>query len=216
VTAAVSSATGVILAGGQSRRMGQSKAGLAIGGELLVRRVARLLLLAIPEVVVVGPPELSQLAPELAVLPDLHPGIGPLAGIETGLTSVTTELIFVVACDMPFINPELVKAMLRCSQDEPQADVVSLVSRVSSQGAEVDQMEHLHAVYRRSCLPAVTRSIAAGSYAVYQLFTQLRVYRFSQSLASQLDPSGLSTLNANSPEDWVRVLELTSGGSSSS
>lgn len=193
------------MAGGQSRRMGQPKAALAIGGEPLLRRVARLLLLAVPKVVVVGAPELSELVPDLAVLQDLHPRIGPLAGIETGLLSVTTELIFVVACDMPFINPDLVRSMLQYAQDDPEADVVALPSQ---KGAGEGMMEHLHAVYRRSCLPAVTRAVAGGRYALHELFSQLRVHTFPEVLTRQLDPSGRSTLNANSPADWERCLEL--------
>jgi molybdopterin-guanine dinucleotide biosynthesis protein A len=205
LTASSPHAVGVVLAGGQSRRMGQPKAALAIGGEPLLRRVARLLLLAVPKVVVVGPPELSELVPDLAVLQDLHPRIGPLAGIETGLLSVTTELIFVVACDMPFINPDLVRSMLEYAQGAPEADVVALPSQ---KGAREGMMEHLHAVYRGSCLPAVTRAADGDSYALHDLFSQLRVYAFPEALARQLDPSGRSTWNANSPADWERVLEL--------
>jgi molybdenum cofactor guanylyltransferase len=198
-------AAGVVLAGGQSRRMGQPKAALTIGGEPLLRRVARLLLLAVPKVVVVGPPEVSELVPDLAVLQDLHPWIGPLAGIETGLLSVTAELIFVVACDMPFINPDLVRAMLKFAQDDPEADVVAPPSQ---ERAGEGMMEYLHAVYRKSCLPAVTRAVAGGSYALHELFSQLRVHTFPEALTRQLDPSGRSTLNANSPADWERVLTL--------
>jgi molybdopterin-guanine dinucleotide biosynthesis protein A len=185
--------------------MGQPKARLAIGGEPLLRRVARRLLLAVPQVVVVGPPELSELVPGLVVVQDLHPQIGPLAGIEAGLLSVTEELIFVVACDMPFINPGLVGAMLEYAQSDPEADVVALPS---PKGSGEGTMEHLHAAYRRSCLSAVTRSVAGGSFALHQLFSQLRVHTFPETLARRLDPAGRSALNANSPEDWERVIEL--------
>jgi molybdopterin-guanine dinucleotide biosynthesis protein A len=185
--------------------MGQPKARLAIGGEPLLRRVARRLLQAVPQVVVVGPPELSELVPDLVVVQDLHPRIGPLAGIEAGLLSVTDELIFVVACDMPFINPGLVRAMLEDAQADPEADVVALPSRKRAGGGA---MEHLHAAYRRSCLAVVTRSVDGGSYALHQLFSQLRVHTFPQTLARQLDPAGRSTLNANSPADWERFLEF--------
>ncbi|PWT73388.1 MAG: hypothetical protein C5B60_08260 [Chloroflexi bacterium] len=205
MTTVLPQAAGVILAGGQSRRMGQPKARLAIGGEPLLRRVSRRLLLAVPQVVVVGPPELSELVPDLVVVQDLHPRMGPLAGIEAGLLSVTDELIFVVACDMPFINPGLVRAMLEYAQSDPEADIVALPS---PKGSGEAMMEHLHAAYRRSCLPAVTRSVAGGSYALHQLFSQLRVRTFPETLARQLDPAGRSTLNANSPDDWERVLEL--------
>src|SRR5271166_2830227 len=102
--------------------MGEPKAALWIAGEPLLRRITTRLLLAMEQVLVIGPPDLSQLVPGLPVLVDLHRGIGPLAGIEAALCATNTELIFVVACDMPFINPELVKAMLRFAVDHSEAD----------------------------------------------------------------------------------------------
>ncbi len=186
--------------------MGSPKAALQIGGESLLRRVAARLRLAVPKVLVVGPPELSLLVPDLTILPDLHPGIGPLAGIETALRAATSELLAVVACDMPFVSPELVKGILQYALDHPDADVVAL----SGDRSSAEQLQPLHAVYRRSCLPAVTRHVASGNYALFQLFRDLRVQRFPPNMATELDPSGLSALNANSPQEWADALALAS------
>ncbi|MFI5274966.1 MAG: molybdenum cofactor guanylyltransferase, partial [Ktedonobacterales bacterium] len=76
---------GVVLAGGQSRRMGASKAALLIGGEPLLRHVTRRLAEALPAVLVVGTPALAALVPSLTLLADRRPGVGPLAGIEAAL-----------------------------------------------------------------------------------------------------------------------------------
>lgn len=199
-----SGATGIILAGGQSQRMGEPKAALWIAGEPLLRRITTRLLLAMEQVLVIGPPDLSQLVPGLPVLVDLHRGIGPLAGIEAALCATNTELIFVVACDMPFINPELVKAMLRFAVDHSEADVVAL----SGGSPLMERYNPLHAVYRKSCLPEVTRRIESGHYALFQLLAQLRVQEFPQTMVEECDPSGLSTLNANSPLEWKQALAL--------
>ncbi len=198
----VLAATGVVLAGGQSRRMGEQKAALLIGGEPLLRRVVGRLQRVLPDVIVIGPPALSGLIPGRKVLPDRHIGIGPLAGLETALQAVPTELAFIVACDMPFIAPALVEAMVRYALAHPVADVVAL-ARGTSAG-----VEHLHAAYRTACLAAVSQHIAEGRYALHDLFARLHVSVFPRDVAAQLDPRGLSTFNANTPEEWRRAQAL--------
>jgi len=208
-------ATGVVLAGGRSRRMGESKAALIIAGEPLLWRVTHRLQAALSLVLVVGPPELSLLVPGVPILPDLHPGIGPLAGLEAALSAVTTELAFVVACDMPCIEPKLIRGMVEFASDSPEADVVALARQNSESGAgdrenvdSIDSNEYLHAVYRSACLPVISRQIAAEHYALHQLFAELRVRIFPPELTAQLDPHGFSTLNANTPKEWVEAKRL--------
>ncbi|MGZ3682135.1 MAG: molybdenum cofactor guanylyltransferase, partial [Ktedonobacterales bacterium] len=158
-------ATGVVLAGGLSQRMGQSKAGLLIGGEPLLQRVVRRLCLALGDVVVVGSADLAALAPDTRVIQDLplHEGQGPLAGLEAALVAIETPCAFVVACDMPFVAPDLVRAMVAQASAEPSNDVLVLRT---SQG-----IEPLHAVYSRTCLPVVTRQLDAGERALQQLLS---------------------------------------------
>lgn len=198
-------AAGVVLAGGRSRRMGASKAELRIGGEPLLCRIVSRIRRATPEVLVVGPPELGQLVPDVRVLSDLHPGLGPIAGIEAALSAISADAAFIVACDMPFINPRLISGMLKYAQDHPDADAIALERRPEP---SVHRLEPLHAVYLRSCLPAIARHIWSGNYALFQLFTDLKVQQFPTAAARKLDPDGLSTLNANSPEEWAEVLTL--------
>src|SRR5271165_3930423 len=125
-------AAGVILAGGRSRRMGASKAELQIGGEPLICRIASRIRRAVAGVLVVGPPELGRLVPDVRVLSALHPGLGPIAGIEAALCAISADAAFIVACDMPFINPWLISGMLKYAQDHPDADVVALGRRPES------------------------------------------------------------------------------------
>jgi molybdopterin-guanine dinucleotide biosynthesis protein A len=177
--------------------MGESKAALIIAGEPLLCRVTHRLQAAISKVLVVGPPELSSLVPGVQVVPDLHPGVGPLAGLEAALSTVTAELAFVVACDMPSIEPLLIRAMVEHAARSPEADVVALA-----------RGQPLHAVYRAACLPVISRQIAAERYALHQLFAELRVGIFPAKLAAELDPHGHSTRNANTPEEWAEAKRL--------
>jgi molybdopterin-guanine dinucleotide biosynthesis protein A len=184
--------------------MGQSKAALIMGGEPLLRRVTTRLLLAVPEVLVVGPRELAQLVPGVQLVPDLHPGVGPLGGIEAALLAITSELAFVTACDMPFLNSDLVTAMLDyVPAGDSEADVVALAR---DDGLRT---EHLHAVYRRAtCLGPISGMIAERDYALHHLFARLRVAIFPAEIAARIDPVGLSTRNINTPGEWLDAQRL--------
>jgi molybdopterin-guanine dinucleotide biosynthesis protein A len=184
--------------------MGRSKAALMMDGEPLLGRITARLLSAVPEVLVVGPRELAELAPGVKVVPDLHPGVGPLGGIETALLAMTGELAFVTACDMPFLNPDLVTAMLNYfPAAEADVDVVALAG-------EGLFMEHLHAVYRRAaCLGPIADLIAAHDYALHHLFARLRVKVFPTDMAARIDPGGLSTRNVNTPAEWLDAIAIS-------
>jgi len=167
-----------------------------MGSVPLLSRITSRLLLAIPEVLVVGPRELAELVPGVKLVPDLHPGLGPLGGIEAALLAMTSEVAFVTACDMPFLNSHLVTAMLEYAADV-DADVVALARDGLG-------MEHLHAVYRRAtCLGPISDLIAADDYALHHLFARLRVRVFPADIAARIDPDGLSTRNINTPSEWL-------------
>ena len=192
--------TGIVLAGGASTRMRTSKAALLIAGEPLLRRVVRRVEVALAEVVVLGPPELAVLVPGVRVLPDARPGLGPLGGLETALRTVSEQHVFVVACDMPFVSRALVRAMGAMALGDRSADAVVLRT---SRGTE-----QLHAVYARSCLPAIERQLDAGDLALRHLLDRLRVRELSEDDAAIYDPAGLSAFNANTPQEWERALRL--------
>src|SRR3989339_729492 len=101
--------TGVILAGGKSRRFGKNKSFIQIDGTPLIERVVtvmgsvfehRLLVTNTPE-------EYAYLG--LPMVQDLIKGIGPLGGIYTGLETIADDAGFFVACDMPYLNADLVR-----------------------------------------------------------------------------------------------------------
>jgi molybdenum cofactor guanylyltransferase len=174
-----------------------------MGDEPLLGRITARLLPAVLEVLVIGPRELAELVPGVKLLPDLHPGIGPLGGIEAALLAMTGELAFVTACDMPFLNSHLVTAMLDYAAADSEADVVALAR-------DGLRMEHLHAVYRRvTCLGPISDLIVENDYALHHLFARLRVKVFPADIASRIDPDGLSTRNINTPTEWLDARRLS-------
>ena len=191
---------GVILAGGRSRRMGENKAEMVFRGEPLLARVARKVSPAVDELLVIGPQSLSPLAPRARVVEDALPAIGPLGGLYTALTTTTGARILLVACDMPFICPGLVKAMLAYAETHDDTDVVPLNTN--------RHIQPLHAVYSRRCLPEVERALEASDHSLHALLAQLAVVAIDTDTVRREDPDGLSAFNVNTPDDWRQALRL--------
>lgn len=192
------SISGAILAGGQSRRMGQDKATLLIDGEPLLLRIARLMRSIVADLAVIGPPERATLVPDTPVIPDRWPDCGPLGGIATALqSSLSGEVIVVVGCDMPFLNPALLRHL------------ITLAPNVDAVVARLDGQAHpLHAVYQRRCLPLLEAQLAAGDLRVHRFLTQIKVCYVEPPELTQFDPTHLSTFNSNTPEEWQQALSL--------
>ena len=205
--AAIAETAGVVLAGGRSRRMGQPKAALEIGGEPLLGRVTGRLRDALPgRVLVVGLEELAPLVPDAAVIPDTRAGAGPLAGLEAalgylaGLSGTPYRRAIVVACDMPFVAPALVRAMAVFAATDTGAECVALRGERGP--------EPLHAAYSLSLLHEVTALLEAGEHSMSALLGRARVAEFPAEMATALDPAGRSAFNANTPEEWATALVL--------
>jgi molybdenum cofactor guanylyltransferase len=194
--------TGVVLAGGRSSRMGSDKAALVLDGRPLLARVVERLRLALGSVIVIGPERLAALQPGAPIIPDARPGLGPLGGLATALETAQTDWVFLVACDMPFIQPALVRYMatlaLAASEDEAVA--------IRSPGG----LEPLHAAYRRGVTPVIARTFAAPHPSMRGLLRHLRVIEVAPEAIARFDPHGLSTFNANTEEDWRRAITLAS------
>lgn len=194
-------ATGVVLAGGASRRMGRDKAALVLDGEPLLARVVNRLREAIDQVMVIGPPDRARIVPDVSVFPDLEPGLGPLGGIYSALRHATTPRIFVAATDMPFLCPALVRHLIDLSRDHP------IVVPRTDRGTEP-----LHAVYSQECVPAILASLRAGDLAVASVFARVPARVVERHEWMQYDPDGLSMLNVNTPEEWATARALAARG----
>ena len=138
-------ASGVIMAGGVSRRLGRDKALEVVGGKTLIGRVVDTLTPLTTEVVaVVNRPEQAAAMPlpgHVRVVTDRYPGGGSLGGIFTGLCASAAPWSLVVACDMPFLNAGLLRYLL-----ELTADVDAVVPRLGG------RPEPLHALYSKACI----------------------------------------------------------------
>ena len=190
---------GIVLAGGQSRRLGVDKALLSLGGAPLLQTVVQRVSQVCRRVIVAvdRPGRYRRLRLPARFVADASPGLGPLAGLQSGLRACSTGHALVVACDLPFLNVELLRYMAGLPRSYQ-----ALLPRSAGR-------DHpLHAVYARSCLPEVDALLAAGGGSMQQLLDRLDVRRLDERDLHQIDPDGLSLLNLNDEADLERARSL--------
>jgi molybdenum cofactor guanylyltransferase len=183
---ALRAAEAFVLAGGRSTRMGQDKALLQVAGvSLLEHALDKLRALgtsAAPRIVGLRP-DLSSYAP---VVPDLHPGCGPLSGIEAALAATTQPLNLFLPVDLPLLPAGLLGWMLRRAEI---TGALATVPRVNG------RPQPLCAVYHRDLLAGVTASLDAGNYKVMPV-----VMAATQSRAGEIDVFDVELLASTYPE----------------
>lgn len=186
-------ATGIVLAGGASHRMGQDKAMLELGGQTLLQRAAEAVSRACEELVIAAADRPALRLPDLSPVwvPDAPGAAGPLAGLATGLAAASYPVVIVVACDMPFLNDRLLQHLLR--------SVIDCDAVVPMAGGRA---QPLHAAYSRDCLPTVRALRRLGARSMHDLLSRLRVRYMSENRCLDLDPDGLSTFNMNTADDF--------------
>ncbi len=189
---------GLVLLGGASRRMGQNKAILAVGGIPIIQRVIKALDPLCSETLLVGNDAEPYHHLGLPIIPDIQPNLGPLMGLYSGLLATKYELNFLLACDMPFASAALLNHLLALSNGY---DVV--IPRTKG------GLHPLCAVYRRStCLPAIRASLDAHSRRVISFFDQVRVREVGPDELRMFDPDDISLMNVNTPEDLATARDI--------
>jgi molybdenum cofactor guanylyltransferase len=189
--------TAAILAGGQASRYdGRDKGSLVVEGQtILERQIAALS--SVPgmrEILLAG-----ARAPCAAarVIADLVPGSGPLGGVHAALTSARGDAVFVVACDMPFVDAALVKRMFEWAQH------FDLVLPRTERG-----YHPLYAVYTRACLAPIARRLASRRLKLVELADDVRTRVVT---AEELDGFGNRQrllANVNTPADYAGLESL--------
>lgn len=182
--------TGIILAGGKSGRYGKNKALVKMNGTRLIESVIRVMEPAFERLIIITntPHEYAYL--QLPMYEDLIKGLGPIGGILTGLEAILDESGFFVACDMPFLNGKLIRHMAEMREG---FDVVI---------PKIDwKIETLHAIYCKSCLPAIRELIDAHEYQIIKIFHKVSVRYVEEEEIRIFDPKLRSFINVNRPEE---------------
>jgi molybdopterin-guanine dinucleotide biosynthesis protein MobB len=182
---------GVVLAGGESRRMGRDKRRLRLGGATLLQRNVAFLQGLFPVVglsVRSAAQAPADLPDDVVVVPDLTPG-SPLAGLRSVLAHFG-EPVFAMAADVVQPSREALGRILDAFAD---VDVALPVAE--------DHLEPLHAVYGPHCLPHMERLLDAGAHSILDLFPLVRVARVPFDDQAPF-------FNVNTPDDWAEARRL--------
>jgi len=180
----------VILAGGLSRRMGRDKASLPAADGTLIEHLARRLAPVVDETIVAGGSGLPTL-PGVRMVDDLYPGLGPLAGIQAGMRAARSTRVWVVACDLPDVDPALASLLLGLA-----GDVDAVVPRIDS------EPQGVCAVYDRALAPRIDGLLAAGERRVKMLLAASNVRYVTTDELRVVDPELRSFRNINTPADY--------------
>jgi molybdopterin-guanine dinucleotide biosynthesis protein A len=189
--------TGMILAGGKNLRMGQNKAFLEVQGERIIDRIKRIFVDLFDEVLLVTNTPRDYLDLNLRTVTDLYREQGALGGVFTGLFHASFSHAFVVACDMPFLQPALISYLAGMS---PGYDIV--IPRTE------DGLQPLHAVYSRKCLPFMEDLLCRGRLKILDFFPRVKKKEVPAEQIIPFDPQMVSFLNLNTPEDLSRIQEF--------
>ena len=198
----------VILAGGNSHRLGLEKALLEFDGRPLICWTAKVLLLAADEVVVVAKDRdhagrLAQIVlgssfsdqNRIRFTWDSISGFGPVAGLEAGLRMARGRFAFATACDLPFLNRTIIEMLFDLA--EPENGYEAAVP-VQPNG----YFEPLHSVYERAKMQhACQRALERGERRIHVPLQELVVNRVPKEKFLPMDPEQLSFFNLNTRED---------------
>jgi molybdopterin-guanine dinucleotide biosynthesis protein A len=195
---------GIVLCGGQSRRMGRPKAWLPFCGELMLPRVVRLLGEAVNPVLVVAAPDqdVPPLPADVGVVRDEEKGRGPLEGLAAGLRALNgrAEAAYLSSCDVPLLRPAFVRRLTELLGEDSVC-----VPRVD------DHFHPLAAVYSLDVLPAVERLLAENRLRPFYLFETTPTRIVEAAELADADAEFDSLQNLNTPDEYQAALERAAG-----
>ena len=200
----MSGITGIIIAGGRSSRLGQSKPLLRVGGQLMLARIAAALEKVCEETILVVRPDQDDavadtaLALRMHVVSDNFDDIGPLGGIEAGLRAATTEFAFVTGADHPFVSHGLVTALsgLSSGYDAVVPEIGEL-------------LQPLQALYRTSLADEITSALEAELRSPMNFLRDLinadRALVYPEATARELDSELRMFTDIDTSDDLTRA-----------
>ena len=194
-----SEVTGILLAGGESRRMGEDKRYLVVGKQTLLERGLSVLRPIFQDVLVVIAQDSHPLNVDTRVVRDLVPDCGSLGGLYTGLMQATTPWVFTVACDMPFLDHAVISQF---TSRRSIADIV--MAKLAT------RLHPMHALYGKRCLPVMEKMIHSQQLKIQEIVldASIRVQYITEADLLTIDPFGRSFYNVNTPADLETARSL--------
>ncbi len=144
--------TGIILAGGNSLRMGRDKALLTIGGQTVIGRIAALMKSLFADNLIIASDSKAYGFLPFTVMTDIHPGLGPLGGLHTGLSRSSTKKNLVISCDLPLMNREVIECIIEASSQSP-----IVIARACG------RLQFFPGLYSKDLLPLIENSLVTAA-----------------------------------------------------
>jgi len=187
----IDNSTGVILAGGENRRMPVPKAFIKVEGRPIINRTLRIMKRLFQEVfIVTNQPELY-IHLDAVLLGDVYDTRGPMTGIFTALINASNDWVFVTACDMPFVDEGIIRHMAS--------------KRKGALVAVLPLGEPLHAFYSKGLLSSIERAILTGRKALEDFLEDKKVKYISKDELSLIGDIERAFVNLNTPEDLESI-----------
>ncbi len=195
--------TGVILAGGKSRRMGRNKAFLRLGNDTLIGHVIERLQSITHDLLLItnNPDEYVHL--DIEMYNDIIQNVGTLGGIHSGLTYASHETVICVGCDSPFLSPNLLNYLVSALADYDA--VMPLTDKVDN---TQKTLQTLCAVYSKRCIPIIAEMLKCSELRVHALRENANVLCVNPEIWKLYDPDGMSFFNVNTPEDYGQAQSI--------
>jgi molybdopterin-guanine dinucleotide biosynthesis protein A len=194
--------TCAILAGGESRRMGQNKAFIRVDGIRLFDYVYRTCKELFPEIIIVTNQSRPFKGYQAHIVIDAIPGAGSLGGLYTALMEASNNHTFCVACDMPFLKPELISHLIK-----KRAHYDIIMPRTK------EGPEPLHALYSKQCIQTIKTLLDSGELKITKLLTSdVRVCYCEEEELKKIDPFLSSFTNLNTRKDLLEIQGILKGG----
>jgi molybdopterin-guanine dinucleotide biosynthesis protein A len=190
-----------VLAGGAARRYGGQPKGLvSVGGRRILDRVVDTVAAVTdqPPLLIANAQEAATWRPDLRTIPDARPGCGSVGGIYTAVTAAAGAALC-VAWDMPFVTPDLLRALL-----EGSADLDAFLPESDGRRG----VEPLCAVYGPACGPAIERQLEHGDLRAIGFHAEVRVGTLPLARVRRFGEPELLFFNVNTPEDLARAEDL--------
>lgn len=189
----VEALTVAVMAGGKSSRMGQDKSFVPFNGRPLIETVLARVAGLGQETLLVTNNLAAYAHLGLPMFSDMIADCGPLGGIYTAVACASHPHILIVACDMPWLNRDLLRYLIGLRET---ADVI--VPRWGK------YPEPLHAIYSKACLPAIWERLEARELKITGFFAQVAVRYVERSEIMLWDENGRCFTNLNTPEELKR------------
>lgn len=190
IMSALLNCTGVILAGGENRRMPQPKAFIKVNGENIIEKNLKTMKRLFKEIFIVTNQPEAYLYLGIPMLGDIYDVRGPMTGILTSLINSMHPWVFISACDMPFINYELIYYM--ASKKKNYEAVVPEFK---------GDIEPLFAFYTKRLCHKMEKALTSGRAGLKDFLKDKRVRYVTSEEIGNIDPEGRSFINLNTPED---------------